>query len=323
MNNFECPICYQKYDNPLECLQCHNNFCKKHLLDLNNKCPMCNACPLRYTENTWLRRTVMNMNLYECTLCGFEGDERSFWSHLIESHKAEVIAQFKKKFGRDNNNQNIQNNDPEKVKESMYTNPGPVSNSVNPLNEEEKYQQVLGNNPPNPFNNNFVPNIQNYGDNHVQNPVNFGPGVPMNNWNNPDKNGPPTHRPTKIIKDTVKKIPPKTERTIKYCGRINQFIKCNCCPDHICRKGNCMCVDCMRENINKFKLDKNTSLINKVGKIARLNKGSYYCNCEYETIIQNVIGKRFKRKSKCCFPFPPCDNCKNLEKLKDIYLSYL
>ena len=98
MNNFECPLCYEKYDNPLECLQCHNNFCKKHLPNLNNKCPMCNTIPLRYTENTWLRRTVMNMNLNECTLCGFEGDERSFWSHLIESHKAEVIAQFKKKF---------------------------------------------------------------------------------------------------------------------------------------------------------------------------------------------------------------------------------
>ena len=265
----------------------------------------------------------MNLNLNECTLCGFEGDERAFWSHLIETHKTEIMTQFKKKIDN-NNHQNIPNNVPEKVKSSMYTNPGPVNNSVNSKNEKVIYQQVPGNNPPNPYINNFIPNKQNYGNNHGQNPGNFDPGFPMNDPNNPYKNNPPTTRnQTKInIKESVKK-PPRTERTIKYCGRINQFIKCNCCPDHICKKGNCMCVDCMRENINIFRLNKSASLINKIGKIARLNKGSYYCNCEYETIIENVIGKKFKRKSKCCFPFPPCDNCKNLEKFKDIYLRYL
>ena len=78
MNKFECVICYQIFNNPIECIRCNNNFCKKHLPILNNKCPFCNNCPFRYIENIWLRRIILGMGSCECALCGFEGDEKSF-----------------------------------------------------------------------------------------------------------------------------------------------------------------------------------------------------------------------------------------------------
>ena len=306
MNNFECPICYKKFDDPIECLQCHNNFCKNHLPQFNNKCPMCNTCPFRYMENTWLRRIVMNINFYKCILCGFEGDVDSFWSHLIESHKKDIILKFKTN-DDNNNNPHENNNNKEKDKcPTLNKNTDSVNNTNIQQNEEViPHQQEPVQYIQNPNIINFIPYDGDYGNNPNQNPQNqnFSPKHTFYNEAN-NFNG------------------SSNDRIVQYCGSINKIIKCNCCPDHICKKGNCMCVFCMKENFNKLKLNKD-QLINKVGKIAKLNKGSYYCNCEYETIIRNVVGKIFRRKSECCYPNLPCDNCKNLEKFKDIYLKYL
>lgn len=288
MNNFDCPICYMTFDNPIECLKCHNNFCKKHLKKFNkDKCLVCNCSPFQYTENAWLRRTILNMAT-KCSLCEFEGDEESFWSHLIEKHKKEIISHFKEKEQFSS------------INSQSKQNPQPPSRQYE---EEQPPQQREDSHQSCEYNNYF------------------------NGSNNTTNVPPPTHRsnpPRNNINQFDPSINnvPSTER-VKYCGKINQIIKCNCCPDHLCKKGNCMCVFCMKENFNKFKLNKDYQLINKVGKIAVLYKGSFYCNSEYEAIIKNVLGKTFKKKSKCKFPCKPCDNCKYLDKFQKIYLQYL
>ena len=302
MNNFDCPICYMTFENPIECLKCHNNFCKQHLKEFNkDRCLVCNYSPFQYTENTWLRRTILNMST-KCSLCEFEGDEESFWSHLIEKHKKEIISHFKEKDQFSSiNSQSKQNPQQPKFNPSIQN--SRQYEEEQPPQQREESQQSYGYNNYQPYNN-------------YSNGINNISIVP-----------PPTHRanpPRNNINQSGPSIinVPSTER-VKYCGKINQIIKCNCCPDHLCKKGNCMCVFCMKENFNKLKLNKNNQLLNKVGKIAVLYKGSFYCNSEYEAIIRNVVGKTFKRKSICKFPGKPCDNCKYLDKFQKIYLQYL
>lgn len=111
-------------------------------------------------------------------------------------------------------------------------------------------------------------------------------------------------------------IPKKPE--IQYCGKYNELIKCNCCPDHICKKGNCLCVNCMKININLFKLEKG-ELINRAGKFAKLIKGNYFCGTEYDKLFENILGMKFKKHSKCQLEKDSCDDCKVLNKFKDVY----
>ena len=107
---------------------------------------------------------------------------------------------------------------------------------------------------------------------------------------------------------------------VSYCGKENELINCDCCPDHICQEGNCLCVDCMENNRKKYQLKKD-ELINKSGKIAKLFQGNFYCNKHYEAIIVNVIGRKFKKPSQCHYPSEPCDDCKVLNKFKDVYFK--
>ena len=114
--------------------------------------------------------------------------------------------------------------------------------------------------------------------------------------------------------------PPSSERKLYYCGNINELINCDCCPDHICKKGNCFCVNCMKKNCQIFKL-REDELINRAGRLAKLFKGNYYCGKQYEAIIVNVIGRKFKKASQCQYPSEPCQDCKVLTKFKNVYLG--
>lgn len=105
---------------------------------------------------------------------------------------------------------------------------------------------------------------------------------------------------------------------IFYCNSKNSDIPCNCCIDHICRQGNCMCVSCMRKNIKNLNLTQG-ELINKAGRIAKLEKGDYYCGCEFESVFVNVIGRKFVDK-KICRYCTQCNDCKILKQFMKKYL---
>ena len=245
MNNFECCICKEKLNNPVECSKCNNNICESHIPKLNNKCPLCQATPFNYKINAWLRRTVLALDYYKCKCCGIEGDADSFWSHLIENHKKEIMEEFTVK------------------------------------KEPEKKTSCGG------YNNNGI--------------------------NNPKPKEPEGTPEGPILNPLAEQV-----QQIEYCHQINNSFNCNCCPDHICREGNCMCVSCMRKNIIKFNFT-HRELINKQGKVAKFNKGRYYCGCNYEQIVVNIIGKKFIKKNKCSYPSTPCNNCKFLANLQNIY----
>ena len=103
-----------------------------------------------------------------------------------------------------------------------------------------------------------------------------------------------------------------------FCNSRNNDIKCDCCKDHICRPGNCMCVSCMRKNKQNFGL-REDELINKAGRIARLDRGDYFCGCQFEETFTNVIGKVFTNKKECKL-YSQCNDCKVLKKFMKEYL---
>ena len=380
MENFECSICYKKFDNPVECIKCNNNFCKKHIDEFRNCCPLCKHNPFQYRENIWLSRAVSNIDYsYKCTECGYEGDQSSFWSHLIEDHKKEIMNHFNeyKNHSRKDNDDNKEN--PLKKDNNNNENRGikeitistiPISESYS-ISEQNEVQNNNNNNKEqkidnyNLFNNNF--NIYNNNNNNNYNNNNF---IGNNNFNNNnnfignyDSNINVNHYPIdnfnsqqikrkknmskkkedvklqnthrnfqlknynqqannqNIENNKYKKIPNTDREIILYCGKKNELIACDCCPDHICKPGNCLCVNCMRKNIKKFNF-REGELINKKGKIAKLFKGNYFCGEKYDKSFINVSGIKFDRSGTCEFPYDSCDNCKILNKFKNLYYDY-
>ena len=328
MDNFECVICSERFEDPVECLNCNNNICKKHAINIKNGCPFCKILPFKYRENIWLKRTLLNLeSLYQCDLCGYEGEINAFWSHLIDHHKNDIIEKFNKK------------ND--KSKQKKETNKLPNNNNnVNNNNEDKKINQpvnINANNQSNYYpsfsllNNNNLDNNNNYKNNMTNETPLKESNYPINNNNNNNYNNNrmpfSTHRksyPTSQNQKEFTNQPPSTERNkiIQHCHKKNEFIKCNCCPNHMCEDGCCLCVECMRKYVKKYNLT-NGELINKAGKIARLFKGSFYCGTQYDSIIENILGRQFKKHSQCQYPSEPCNDCKVLTKFKEIYYSYL
>ena len=342
MESIACKICNKKYDDPVECLKCNNNFCRKHVEGLINRCPICKNKPFEFRENIWLSRVVSNIDFsFKCTECGYMGDKNSFWSHLIESHKNEIINKFNeckipnpKKDDKDNIS-NMQEN------EDKITNL-PISDSINISNNEEAEAKNI-HKPDNDQDNFNLFNSNLSENNNIQNnDIDFAQINRKKTLNkkNEYKKPPMTHRLSlksdknnhkfKTLPNENKKLSPKeitnrpieTDRNkiinIHYCGKKNESIKCDCCPDHICRQGNCLCVNCMRYNIIKNNLKKEY-LINRAGKISKFFKGSYYCESEYDKIIENIMGMQFKNHSKCQYPLECCNDCQVLNKFKNIY----
>ena len=312
MENFECPICIERFIDPIECLNCNNNFCRKHIKGFNNVCPLCKKSPFKFRDNIWLSRAISNITFsYKCSLCGFEGNENLFWSHLIEEHKNDIINHFNEKKDEDYNSKNNINN-----------------KSINNENKNDKNKNNAKNININQSNNDSsndknksqmkYPDFNQFKGN-INMPINH-PSVLNShrvNYSNYPKDN------SKDIQNSTKNSLQLSERKkskLYYCNKDNTTILCNCCPDHICKEGNCLCIKCMKYNTNNLHLTKG-ELINKSGKIAKLFKGSYYCGTQYETIIENVLGMKFKKQSQCQYPFESCEACKVLTQFKDKYLN--
>ena len=124
MTNFECSICLGILKIPFECPNCHNNFCKEHINQIQ-RCPLCNMKdPLNnFIKNISLERiiddfefqcpklcgfkcrgpellekhlTQCNFTQIQCVLCQYQGSEEMFWAHLLDKHKKQIINQFGK-----------------------------------------------------------------------------------------------------------------------------------------------------------------------------------------------------------------------------------
>ena len=324
---FNCEICTKIFKNPLECTECHNNFCKIHLDD-SDECPKCNK-KTNYYKNDWLINALekyekeeekKKKQLKKCSLCYFEGEKDSFWVHLIEIHKTEIIDSFTIK-----NENNIIQSITNKQEQNLY------KLESFEIKEFKHFNLISFNEIDNNLNKTFISQNNNLKDKNLRNSspvITLNKNIYINKKNN-NENKIRKFRKNKsqekrnkcyfyTIHISFEKTIPAKPGEIYYCGRKNK-INCDCCPDHICRKKNCICINCMKINIQNFNL-KNGELINKSGRIATFEYGEYHCGKIKKNIIINYIGQEFTTYMKCDKTQSSCDDCKILNKFMKYYL---
>jgi len=106
---------------------------------------------------------------------------------------------------------------------------------------------------------------------------------------------------------------------LKYCGEKN--LNCKCCPDKICRKGNCLCCNCMEKNI-KIKGLKKGILINKKGLIAKKKNGKYFCCISFLKESKSENGRKIIGKVKCMYNII-CKECEELNDNSNEYENFI
>ena len=328
MENYQCDVCYERYENPVQCLKCKANFCQKHI-NSDKSCPICKNYLFNFKDNIIINTSNINFDSnYKCTVCGFEsGDKNTFLRHIYDNHQDEIIAYFNHKtiqnkdINQSNKDQKISNVKPSSNMNSSsynYNSENQIQNSnqqiinkaknKNPqIHRNSKYKRTNiypGNinmkkniNPNQKYNRNIQKSINPFQDNNI----NMKKSINSSQDNSTNNNN-------------IKQI--------YYCGKKNELIKCECCPDHICKKGNCLCVNCMKINFDQLNLSEN-QLINRAGNIAELYRGAFFCGQEYESIIINIAHRKFRNLRKCEYPYESCDDCKVLTQFSNIYNGFI
>ena len=301
-----------RFKNPIECQNCHNTFCKVHL-NSQNECPSCHK-KSEYSTNKWLLDILKYLEKEEqkkklllrcCRLCPYKGEKDSLWIHLIETHKQEIFDSHTVNNKNDNtindNNDDYNNN---MIKSSFvdnnitinYNHDNNIITNFNNDNENniiqdefKKISDTSSFDDNNKLNSNFIKDQNNQDSNNKlsDKSLYFNSSIDINSnsesLHHKKRNSKKIAKRDNIIR--IKSDKQKNEKTCKqitegkkitYCNRKNEIIKCDCCPDHICRENNCMCVTCMTYNRKQLNL-KDGQLINKSGKIANFIKGNYFC----------------------------------------------
>jgi len=296
--DFICPICNRILKNPVECNHCHENICEEHTKNLFY-CPICKN-PFSGSINTGLknmiekiqnermnRRIKMDEDIIQCTLCSFEDKPGYFCFHLAEEHKKELIEIFGKK--------------------KIYQ---IEKKQFDLAPKEEKFEKYKSVDIPQDLNNQFESiQINNFRQ------LNSGEIKSNNNCFTERKNDDQKAEKPLSISQVTK---------LYYCKKKNLTINCDCCsPDHICCKGNCLCVKCMNYNCKQFNL-KIGELYNKAGRVAKSENGEYHCGEKFSFKIRNSVGKIFSSHKECSYYSKYfCKECEILNKYKDIYLDYI
>ena len=341
--DLSCYICKNILQNPVECTVCHTNFCEKHMQNFKN-CPQCKK-PFKWIKNLGLikildtrakeiinRQIKLDLEIVQCSLCSFESTKWNFCYHFAEEHKKELLEIFSRK--KENNEEDLKDIKGQSLKCSVLSLHDNVDNSngqnlndninnnslddIKPLNDEQndidykkkndnRHKYLKSNMEENVFQINFLKN--NSGE--IFQPLSYRNDFEIDNN---DING--------GIKPIYQSAIGFSKNAIYYCGKRNEFINCDCCvPDHICKKGNCLCVDCMKINIKKFGLE-DKQLINKGGRISYLENGKYHCGCKAKVTFDNIVGEKKTIIQYCRNKFF-CKECKDLNKLSGDYFKYI
>ena len=302
-----CIYCYNILKNPIECKACNTNFCEEHINDFEN-CPVCNA-PFSSFVNNGIKKLLTKYenkmindriktdeDIIKCNLCSFEDKPEYFCYNLAEEHKKDLIEIFgEKKIYQ------IKKEDHQFIpKEKKYEKYKTTDNII--YNNRFEIIQIDNNNNNNSNNNNSNNTINIIGLNseNIENSY-------MDEFTERKDENP-------LFRSQI--------TNLYYCNKNNKDINCKCCPDHICREGNCLCVKCMFYNVKIFEL-KNGELYNKGGRVAKPNEyNHYYCGIKVEKSIKNSVGQVFQSHTQCSFNYF-CKECKELNINKKIYLDYI
>ena len=273
--DFFCPYCKKLLKNPIECKNCYTNFCEEHINDFNN-CPTCNA-PFSSIINSGIKKLIAKyenkiindkikngQEIIKCTLCPFENRIGYFCFHLAEEHKKELIETFGEKKINEIKKEEYQLADRKEKKIVKFKSDKNISYKF-PI---EKIQNG---------NNNF-------------NQLKSGEIVKTNFMNSMTERKNVNRPENLLFRSQI--------TNLYYCNKNNDDINCQCCPDHICREKNCLCVKCMFYNFETLDL-KYGELFNKAGRIAKSENGEYHCGIICKRSIKNSVGVVFNTHIKC------------------------
>ena len=288
---FICFKCERILKNPVECNHCHENFCEEHIKDFYD-CPICKE-PFSGSINTGLKNMIEKIQ-NERMNRRIKMDEGVIQCSLCSfegklDHFCFHLAQEHKK------------------------------DLIEKFGKKKIYQLEIKPN-------NLAPEkikLENY--NSVDT---IQDKVPQDKLNNQSENGQIRKlNSSKIVINNnffEKPLSMSQATNLYYCNKKHQTINCDCCsPDHICREGNCLCVNCMNYNVKKYNL-KPGELYNKAGRVAKQENGEYHCGKKVSLSIINSVGEKYNSQKQCSYYFKYfCKECEILNKYKDIYLDYI
>jgi hypothetical protein len=375
---FKCQICDDYFDEPVECMKCHNNFCKnciEELKEMNDKneipfkCPYDKSEPFIYQKNTQLELILGQMdyvcskcktklngiknykehkkkceNMLKCLICGLNFNEKEFIAHINnDEHKKIIIFSFDKSNQNKKWNEKFQNEIMQFKRENEIEN-----NYYNFLKVEQETEKKIikwKKDYENKQNNNQNDEIEGYLDSKIiyefQNYLNikseenfdkifrnyFYGNERFENFQNSEEFLEVCQfedKPNPAIISFKDYIVPKKCRFLEkynlyYCFRDNN-LNCNCCKNHICQPGNCICKECMQTNLSYHGLKK-YYLINKAGRACKYSNFSFHCHCRYERRTRNDNDVNFISMEWCHYPNFPCLACQEITILMDKYLD--
>ena len=341
---FDCPYC-RNFPFDVEINEQLNNFLKTISY-------ICKKCKLKYNDVEQFQEHKKLCGKYKCKICllsfdnpnkyfeHFNNDKKdvhkkiilyfadknkkniNYWENIfikeikLLRNESEKILNKLNYFNKENNNENLENKN-----NNNYDNKNSEINNNN--NNEEKddlicfkdsnqiheYMNFLDLKKENEFDKIFK--------SQIKNKLLLEEKIDINQNDNNNNN-------INLLNELkILNIPEKCEFINKYklffCFKQTN-INCECCPEHICKPGCCMCQDCMSINKKIFNL-KNHYLINKAGRASKFSYGSFHCHCKYENIEKTQVGNIFISIKWCHFPNKPCKACIELTKNMDYYLK--
>ena len=121
--------------------------------------------------------------------------------------------------------------------------------------------------------------------------------------------------PEKLNFDIIKNLPLNLKYDIEsdliYCFKDSK-LDCECCKDHICKPGNCLCKNCMNKN-KKYHCIKEYYLINKEGRVAKYINQTFQCYYFFTETYQ-YNNNTYIKKMRCNY-LNTCKACKELTLL--------
>ena len=383
-----CQICSDYFEEPVECLTCHNNFCKTCIEELkesciknNHKfnCPLCRIEPFIYQSNTQFKYILDLMEyecskcktrlkgiknykehkknckqIFKCLICGTDFNENNFIEHLFNNdiHKNIIKYSFDKinqnkkwneKFYGQMKQIQIGNESEINYKKFSEEEEKKIDNTIekwkkdyekknslknNNQKEKETYEEIEGY-----LDSKIIYEFQNYL--NIKSEENFDKIFTKYFYG---KDRFENFQNTKEFQDVCvidnKKnyiisfkdfiVPDKCifldKYNLYYCFRNNN-LNCECCENHICQPGNCICKECMQTNLSFHGL-KQYYLINKAGRACKYSYGYFYCHCRTEKRSKNENGNIFIAMEWCHYNSLPCLACQEVTKLMDKYIDH-
>jgi hypothetical protein len=264
--------------------------------------------------------------LKKCLLCDYEGEKDSFWVHLMETHKDALIDTYADNGqtiiikNKTNENNFISSNNNISITQSNFSintsyDKDPDNNIKQNFNETLiiKGKNKLDKLDLNIINDKYTKEFEkkdltlSSSDSSINNISSIPRKRIFQNKTTRKNNEIPQK---KLFKINNQNSFIQTTKGLIHCNLKNEKIKCECCPDHICRDGNCFCPACMTYNRKILKLSKE-QLINKSGKIATFEKGHYHCG-KLTKIISDFNGSYETYYHSCTYNNSSCNDCKVL-----------